>query len=152
MALKNNFYNEIFANEQKWIELINKNLLNSIYCNLALKPFYLKKRKEIEAEFEATNNQMLKQILSVIDSIINKIEEFNEQYENSKFVDIKTLLPLFLSNQMSNSNQNENESIGLLRKKKQILEDKIRSYINEKTSNENDYLYEDFPDEHRKVI
>ena len=152
MALKISFYNEILENEKKWIELINKNLLNSIYCNLALKPFYIEKRNQIENEYNTTNNQMLRQILSVIDAIILKIEGFNDQYKSSKVVNIKELLPLFLSNQLSNDNQKENESIELLRKKKQILEDEIRSYVEEKSPVDSDYLYDDFPEEARKVI
>lgn len=152
MALKVNFYNEIFENEQKWIELINKNLLNSIYCKLALKPFYIKKRNEIAEEYKTTDNQILRQILSTIDNIIIKIDEFNDKYESSEIVDIKELLPLFLTNQMNNDNQKENESIELLKKKRQILEDEIRSYINDKPIVDNDYLYDDFPEENRKVM
>ena len=47
MALKNNFYEEIFLKEQEWISMINNNLLNSIYCSLVLKPFYVQKRDEL---------------------------------------------------------------------------------------------------------
>ena len=39
MALKNNFYDEIFEEEKKWIDLINSNLLNSIYFKHELKPY-----------------------------------------------------------------------------------------------------------------
>ena len=152
MALKMNFYNEIFENEQKWEELINKNLLNSIYCSLVLKPFYTKKRVELENEYNASNNQMIKQILSVIDSILFKIEEFKSLYENSKSVDIKELLPLFLSNQMSNDNQKENkDSLELLKEKKRILEDKIRLYARENPIEYPDYVYDDFPEENLKA-
>lgn len=109
MALKNDFYSEIFNNEKKWTELINQNLLNSIYCNLTLKPFYLKKRNEIMEEYTLTNNQILNEVLFIIENILRKIEYFTVQYNNSKEVDIKELLPLFLINQMSNTNQKENE-------------------------------------------
>ena len=62
MALGENFYNEIFEREQKWIESINSNLLNSVYCNLVLKPFYIEKRKELKEEYNKTNNEIIKQI------------------------------------------------------------------------------------------
>lgn len=102
MALKDNFYNEIFEKEQKWIELINLNLLNSIYCNLTLKPFYLDKKSELEREYNKVNNEIMRQIISIINNIINKIDIYNMQYKNNEFVDIKSLIPLFLMTQMNN--------------------------------------------------
>ena len=46
MALRQDFYTEIFEQEKKWIELINSKLLNSVYCKYILQPFYLDKKKE----------------------------------------------------------------------------------------------------------
>ena len=63
MALRSDFYNEIFSKEKKWMELINSGLMNPIYCNLELRPFYLEKKQEIEEEYKVTNNQMLSQVL-----------------------------------------------------------------------------------------
>ena len=102
MALKFNFYSEIFLQEEKWIELINAGLLNSVYCNLVLKPFYEKKRMEIQL-IDNQENKILEQILNSIDEILIKFEEFNTRYRNMELVDIKEILPLFLSNKMSNN-------------------------------------------------
>ena len=43
MALRQDFYTEIFEQEKKWIELINSKLLNSIYCKYMWQLFYLEK-------------------------------------------------------------------------------------------------------------
>lgn len=107
MALKKNFYNEIFEQEQKWIEFIDNNLLNSIYCDLSLKPFYTKKRNELEIEYKSNRNIILGQVLILIDNIINQIDLLNEEYKKLNSVDIKTLMPLFLINQMNNISQKE---------------------------------------------
>ena len=148
MALKSNFYNEIFTNEEKWIELINKNLLNSIYCNLALRPFYVQKRNDVEIEYKVTNNQILGQILLIIDDIVAQIDYFNEQYKNSKYVDIKSLLPLFLTNQMNNIGQKDSkDKLEMLKQQKQALEKEILKY-----SNFDGYMYDEFDDDYKKAI
>lgn len=107
MALKNNFYNEIFEKEQKWIELINSKLLNSIYCNLTLKPFYVEKKNQLKTEYDLNNNAIIGQILTLVDNIINQIDLLNSQYKNNMSVDIESLLPLFLTTQMSNTSRVE---------------------------------------------
>ena len=108
MALNRDFYNEIFVQEQKWSELINKGLLNSIYCNLELKPFYIKKRDEIEEVYVQNKNELLGYFLNIINKIIDKIEFFDEQYKSLKPVDIKPLKELFIINQMNNEKSIEN--------------------------------------------
>lgn len=110
MALKNSFYSEIFTNEQRWIDMIDHNLLNSIYCNFALKPFYLEKRAELENEYRITNNEILRQIILIIDKILIQISLFDVQYKNLEYVDIRLLRPLFLVNQMNNVSQKRNDS------------------------------------------
>lgn len=152
MALKDNFYNEITENEKKWIELIKDNLLNVIYCNLELKPFYIEKKKELEEEYIKTGNVIIGDTLGIIKSIVDKLEEFNNFYKESKFIDFKLLLPLFLTNQMNNSLQSQNTSdVNRLDIRRQIIEDEIRKYSAEKNF-QDDYLYDDFPEEHKKVI
>lgn len=156
MALKSNFYNEIFLQEQKWIELINNNLLNSIYCNLALKPFYLDKKEVLEQEYYSNNNVIIGQVLSIIDNIVKRIEGINEDYNNLKEVDIKVLLPLFLTNQMNNTTRktevvNSNENIDRLQIRKQILENQIGNFPKNEILNFDDYLYEDFPEEQKRI-
>lgn len=156
MALRNNFYNEIFEQEQKWIELVNNNLLNSIYCNLVLKPFYVERKKELESEYKLAKNIIIGQVLEIMNKIIKKIELFDVQYKNFENCDISSLIPLFLTNQMNNSVQKENnstnvEDMDVLQIRKEILEDKIRELRNIPIEDQEDYLYDDFPEERRKV-
>ncbi len=140
MALKYDFYTEITENERKWISLINHDLLNVVYCNLVLKPFYLKKEKELESEYEITKSSIMGQILSTLRKIINKIDMFYVDYKNSKQSDIKSLLPLFLSSQMNNISKGETiDNTDRLEIRKQILENEIRSYDKPDDS----YLYDD---------
>jgi len=152
MALKNDFYEEIFINEKKWIEMIDKNLLNNIFCNLELRPFYLKKKDEIKKEYELNNNPILGQILSIIDNIINKLDEFEIQYKNLRYVNIKELLPLFLTSQMNNNSKKEEkkEVIEDLKNEKKLLEEEIINY-NRKEKELEDYVYDDFPLDHKKI-
>ncbi|MBE6139061.1 MAG: hypothetical protein E7174_00950 [Firmicutes bacterium] len=150
MALNNDFYSEIFTNEQKWIELINSKLLNIIYCNLALKPFYLEKKSVLEQEYNLTNNKIIGQILSVLDNIINKIDSLDEAYKNNQNTNIKELIPLFLATQMNNIYQKQdNNTITVsdrLQIKKQVLENEVMNYDRTILDNE-DYVYDDFPEE-----
>lgn len=153
MALEKNFYNEIFEREQKWSELINSNLLNSVYCNLTLKPFYVEKRKELKEEYDQTKNEIIKQIILIINDIINEIDLFNYQYVNYKKPNISSLLSLFLITKMNNVKQKENkaierksENIDKLKNEKQILQDQINNY-NRDIKEIEDYVYDDFPEE-----
>lgn len=157
MALKRNFYAEIFEREEKWIELINKNLLNSIYCTLTLKPFYIEKREVLNKEYESTNNEILGQVLSSIDQILNKIEYFNNQYIKFQNIPISDLLPLFLINKMNNSSKKEDitlndEKLNKLNIKKAILNEKLYKYRMMNSNHLQDYVYDDFPNNESEYI
>lgn len=155
MALGENFYNEIFEHEQKWIELINSNLLNSIYCNLTLKPFYLQKIVELKSEYNKTNNEKLKQMILMINDIIDKIELFNYQYLNYKTPNINSLLPLFLIARNNNLIKEDNKyneihnQIDKLQLSKHIIQNHVRKY--DSVDVVPDYVYDDFPGETRIV-
>lgn len=156
MALDKSFYNDIFEHEQKWTELINSNLLNSIYCNLTLKPFYIQKKEKLEEEYNKTNNEIIKQIILIIDNIIDKIELFNYKYVNYQKPNINSLLTFFLTTKMNNildkedkNNENQNE-IDKVHIRKQILESQIEN-IDRTLEYEPDYVYEDFPQEVRRI-
>lgn len=155
MALGENFYNEIFEHEQKWIELMNSNLLNSVYCNLTLKPFYVQKIVKLKDEYNKTNNEKLKQIILKINDIIDKIELFNYQYLNYKTPNINSLLPLFLITRKNNIIKEENKyneihnQIDKLQSSKRILQNHVRNY--DSVDVVPDYVYDDFPEEIRRV-
>lgn len=155
MALKTDFYSEILEQEKKWIELINSKLLNSIYCKYILQPFYLAKKRDLEEEFLLTQNKIIGYILEVIEPIILQIELFNNQFRTGEKVDISTLLPLFLTNQMSNSTTKEEEKSTPIREeitglqiKKQLLESQLRKFDRNVINNE-EYIYDDFPEDVR---
>lgn len=144
MALRNDFYMEIFANEKRWVGLINKNLLNSIYCNLVLKPFYQEKKKELGQEYSLTGNKIIEQIIIIIENIIKQIEIFNTQYNESEEINISLILPLFLTNQMNNTNNLENSMFSIDSKQS----NKPLTVLKSDTE---DYLYDDFPEEVRRI-
>lgn len=157
MALRPDFYSEIFEQEKKWIELIDSKLLNSIYCKYILQPFYLAKKKDLEQEYLVTKNVMIGYILGVINPIIQQIELFNNQFKSGEKSDISTLLPLFLTNQMSNNKTKEEEKNNPIREeitglqiRKQLLESQMRNYDRIESTYE-DYVYDDFPEEVGKI-
>ena len=152
MALKNNFYNEIINNEEKWTDLINRNLLTSIYCKFELKPFYVEKKTELETELKESDNLILTSMLLAIDNIIDKIDLFISQYENFEVVDFKTLLPLFLNNQMNNSNENKKNKIEALKQQRSELKNMVDEYKKIKSQADNDYVYDNFYEEEPKKI
>lgn len=147
MALNNEFYKEIFDNEIKWSNKINKNLFNITYCKLELKPFYIEKKEKLEYEQSLTDNEFLKPFINSINKIIDKINYFEELSLKNKNPDLKELIPLFLSNQMNNNiqeNDNINFNLIKLQARRELLEDKKEQLINSKITEEDDYLYDDF--------
>ena len=108
MPMGNSIYGEIISNEQKWIELINSGLLNSIYCSQVLKPFYDEKSKIISITYKNTNNELLGQVLNIIDDIIKKLDELYASYRDMKNTDMNELVPLFLVNKMGYNLLNSN--------------------------------------------
>lgn len=151
MALKKDFYTEIFEKEQKWIELINTNLLNSIYCKFSLQPFYIAKKKELEQEYALTHNEIMGNVVGTLDLMISQLEILYEQFRTGNTVDMTSLMPLFLSTKMSNSYKSENTNqMSQLQIKRQMLEQEIRN-VQQGNFIEEDYVYDDFPEEVRKV-
>lgn len=151
--VKSDFYSEIFENEKKWKQLIDKGLLNSVYCNLTLKPFYQKKKQILEKEIGLNNNELIKQIIMIINDIIIEIDSLNYKYVNYQKPNINNLLPLFLTSKMNNTtyhekntNINKTDEKEQLRNKKQILEQIISNCYNI-DKDIPDYVYEDFPEE-----
>ena len=155
MALKKDFYSEIFEKEQKWIELMDKNLLNSVYCKFSLQPFYETKKLELVREYTSTKSEIIKNLIIIINQILSQIEMLYKMYLDGQNTNMNTLIPLFLSSQMSNTlkvDDNKplvNSEVDKLQIKKQILENKLSNYY--KSETEEDYVYDDFPEETRKI-
>ena len=167
MALKKDFYIELFEKEENWIKMINNpkgNLLTSTYCKFELKPFYLEKIKELENEQKQGNNQIIQSLYFGICDILNKLNEFIEKFEESKRIDFKELLPLFCINIMRNEKftiREEKNDINLLEpaindlKKEELgeLRNKVVKYMKKgkKESNPDyDYVFDTFYDEEPK--
>jgi len=151
MALKNEFYSEIFINEQKWIELINSKLLNSVYLKHTLHPFYLEQKRSIKQEYFLTKNEY-DRFIYIIDSIIEHIELLYEQFNVGQIVDINSLIPFFLTSQINNTHRmtERTAQINELQIRKQLLQNEIRNF-DRTVVNDDDYVYDDFPEEIKKV-
>lgn len=139
MNINNNIYNEMFDKEKKWIEQINSGLLNSIYCNLELKPFYL----EIEDQLNTNSTEITKPIIEAIKEIINKIDELNDLYSKGYKTDMKELIPLFLTNKM-NKKEKKNSTSAKIEVLKSFKDMYISSIKN------SDDIYGELPEEKTK--
>lgn len=132
MALNNNFYIEIFENEKQWLDFLNLNLLN-VYYLPQLRDFYLKKQNEILQEKNITNNEFLKNILNMINEMLDNINMIIESHKNGIDVDVKILSNCFLINQMNNNVKSDNEVT--------IVQ------LNDDIPIEDDYLCDEFDEE-----
>ena len=140
MALRNEFYQEIEDNEKYWKELNNRKLLNPIYLNIELKPFYENKKQELEEELKNSNNPLLFNILNIINNILSKIEDIDNSYRSGKEFNISDLVTQFLQSQMNNENKIEKKP-AIDRKK--YLEDLKKIYVVSQPPKDDSYLYED---------
>ena len=148
MALKSNFYDEIFMHEKKWLEMIDRKLLNAIYCNLTLRPFYEETLTKIGVEYNETRNPILWEISVAIKDMLEQLRNMQIQYEASRIVDVTILRPFFLVNKMNNnSNQEQNKDVQLsyLLDQKSRLENEIREAKDNYVSEIPDYVEDDLP-------
>ena len=151
MALENNFYQEINNKEQKWIELIENNLLNIYYFEAELDPFYIKKLEELTYEYNLTNSKFIGLVKEEVSAILLKLEELENAYRAGKEINIKSLIPLFLTNKfINNVVKEDNNDLKNLKIRKEVLQS-IKSGI-KKENIQDDYLYDDFPEEQEKTI
>lgn len=151
MDLRQDFYTEIYEKEKKWIELINSKLLNSVYFKHKLQPFYIEKKQTVKQEYFLTKNEY-DRFIDIIDSIIEQIELLSEQFNSGQSIDINSLIPFFLTSQMKNTYRMPEKisEINELQIRKQLLQNQIRNFDRVETSND-DYVYDDFPEEVRKA-
>lgn len=144
MALNEEFYSEIYNKEKEWISQINDNLLNAIYCDYAIKVFYLLKRKKLKEEYSLNKNDSILKIINSINIILKKVDEIGNQYRSGVNVDMSTLIPLFLINQIDN--QNNFSKIDKLNIQSQVLKSISRKISSTKSL---DYTYDDFPHDYK---
>lgn len=103
MALRDNFYDEIFKREKDWTFMAKNNLLNIYYLNgqNGIKSFYVNVRNELSKIPNPT--PIITNILNMVNNIIIEIENINDNYNNSGYTDMGELVNLFIYNQMYNS-------------------------------------------------
>lgn len=144
MALKNDFYDEIYREEKNWIEMLDAKLLNVYYLS-ELKKFYYERQIIVSYEYNLTLNPVMKSIWMVLDNIVQKLEFIESEYKKGKRVDIYELKNYFLINRLNNNIDIPPE----LRKesKKNIYE--LRNKIIQQNSE--DYMDDDFYYENQKV-
>ena len=152
MALKQDFYSDIFLKEEYWTEIAKENLLNIYYLD-NLKEFYLDKKNELEKELELSNNTLIKSFLNMIQNIISQIDIVTDDYKSGKNININSVIKLFLSNQMNNNfnytnvdEQSESSNIPALQAKIAVLQALRKDLESTKNKVDDDYLYDDFPD------
>ena len=103
-----NIYEEIFEKEKYLIELASHKLLNIYYLrdNDELKNFYLDKLNTFENEYE--KNDLIKEVIVVINNIINKIDELNDSYNSGSEVDANSISKYFLYSQLNSKLDKDN--------------------------------------------
>lgn len=146
MNLNDNFCKEIFKREKEWIDLSNRNLLNIYYINgkNGLKEFYSMKKSELQNNYSA-NSKVVKEILDLINDIINKIDSITKEYREGKKVDLDSLINLFLLYKLNDCKNNNSSNLGELQSK--ALDKLGGNFILEKEEyDEDDYLYDDLYD------
>ena len=142
MALKQDFYGEIFKNEEYWPELANEKLLN-VYYLAKLKDFYISKKEDLERESKSSNNTIILNFLQIINSIINQIDLVTNEYRQGKNIDINSITKLFLSNQMKNSNIENDTDMIRLQVQREVLKNLRESFTPSDEPLDNDYLYDE---------
>ena len=148
MALKQDFYSDIFLKEEYWTEIAKENLLNIYYLD-NLKEFYLDKKNELEKELELSNNTLIKSFLNMIQNIISQIDIVTDDYKSGKNININSVIKLFLSNQMNNNfnytnvdEKSESSNIPALQAKIAVLQALRKDLESTKNKVDDDYLYD----------
>ncbi len=126
-----NIYEEIFEKEKYLIELASHKLLNIYYLrdNDELKNFYLDKLNTFENEYE--KNDLIKEVIVVINNIINKIDELNDSYNSGSEVDANSISKYFLYSQLNSKLDKDNI----------LLREQVLKNVSKNTINYDDYDY-----------
>ena len=102
MALKNNFYDEIYKEEINWIEMLDAKLLNVYYLS-ELRKFYYERQIIISSEYNLTLNPIMKSIWTVLNNMVEKLDFIESEYKKGKRININELKNYFLINRLNNN-------------------------------------------------
>lgn len=144
MALKQNFYEEIYDEERNWIELLDSNLINVYYLPV-LKQFYYERQVRLSYEYELTLNPIIKSMSNLLNNIIVKIDYIIEEDQKGIPVNIVELKNYFLINQLNNN---------IISNEQRPIQENIGIYALRKKSDSKgleDYTDDDFYYENQKV-
>lgn len=146
MALKNDFYDEIYKEEINWIEMLNAKLLN-VYYLLELRKFYYERQVIVSHEYNLTLNPIMKSIWTVLNNMVEKLDHIDSDYKMGKRINLKELKNYFLVNILSNNIEIPLELRQNNEKKNKLYE------LRNKVVNEGleDYTDDDFYYENQKV-
>ena len=148
MALKLDFYQEIFEREQTWISSLESDLLNPYYLP-EIKRFYSQKLEIINYELKSTGNDLIRSVCLVLKKIIKKIDYFIDEDRNENLINFMELNDLFLTNRITNNlSYVSNINLSEISSNKKNLYELRKQVIN---SDSEDYLDDDFYYEDRKV-
>ena len=95
MALKSNFYDEIFKEEKNWIEMLDSNLLN-VYYLVELRNFYYERQIIVGREYNLSLNPVMKSIWVVLNNMVEKLDRIEADYKIGKRININELKNYFL--------------------------------------------------------
>ena len=146
MALKNDFYEEIYKEEKNWIEMIDSKLLNVYYLS-ELRKFYYERQVIVSYEYNLTLNPIMKSIWTILNNMVSKLDFIEIEYKKGKRINISELKNYFLINRLSN-----NIDIPLELKKDNENKRNIYELRNKVVSEDlEDYTDDDFYYENEKV-
>ena len=146
MALKFDFYKEIFEKEKIWLTNLGFGLLN-VYYLPELLDFYFLKQKTLTEEAEQTDNSLLTSLSSAMGSMIIKLNEFINLDYAGKEIDLKELNNYFITNILCNNlvetktyDKEENKLDEIVTHKSDLYE--LRQKLTD--LNNEDYIDDDF--------
>lgn len=142
MALKNNFYDEIYKEEKNWIELLDAKLLNVYYLS-ELRKFYYERQVIVSHEYNLTLNPIMKSIWIVLNNMVEKLDRIDSDYKMGKRINLNELKNYFLVNILSNNieiplelRQNNEKKNNLYELRNKVVNEGLEDYTDD------DFYYE----------
>lgn len=146
MALKNNFYDEIYKEETNWIEMLDAKLLNVYYLS-ELRKFYYERQVTVSYEYKLTLNPIMKSIWTVLNNMVEKLDFIESEYKKGKRINLNELRNYFIINILNNNIDIPPELIKNTESKKNIYELRNKAV----NADLEDYTDDDFYYENQKV-